>query len=172
MIINQPNIHGINIYRDRKGYVVYYNRFADRAYRITEEDKPKYEVLSNRLAISLLSAVVIYAFSNKVFISIAVSVLLYILLSVCFYLVFLPSLPESVGFQLTQKNKPFGHFLKTRTRTQFIVAVIALIAAEIIICILMNQGSMADSKRMYQILSLLTLGGICFFIWCISQKMN
>lgn len=170
MIVNRPDIHGINIYIDRKGYVVCYDRFSDRAYRITEEDKSKYEVLSNRSAISLLSAVVIYASSKNVFISAAVPVLLYILLSVVFYRGFLPSLSESAGFKITKKNKPFEHFLKTRTRTQFIVAVIALAAAEIIICILMNQVSTLDSKHMYQTLSLLTAGGICFFIWCISQK--
>lgn len=172
MIVNQPDIHGINIYRDRKGYVVYYNRFNNRAYRLMEEDKSRYDFLSKRLLVSLLDGIISYAFLQNKMISVCITLVLYILLLLWFYRIFLPSLSVSAGFQLTEKNRPFESFITTRSKTQFAVGIIAMVLAAGIICILMNQESSAVSKKMYQILFLIVAVVIIFFILCFMKKLK
>lgn len=172
MIVNQPDIHGINIYRDRKGYVVYYNRFNDQAYRLMEEDKTRYDFLSKRLLVSLLSGILSYAVLMNMLISICITLVLYIVLSVWFYRFFLPSLPLSLGFERKEKNKPFESFVRGRSKVQFGVGIIAMIIAEGIICVLMNQELSPLSQKMYQILFLITAIVILFFIFCFIRKLK
>lgn len=130
---------GLHIYNDDRGRYIFYNIFDKRAYWINDDtDFKKYSVFQIRLPLAIALGFIIVMLLDKVAFGIITGILVYILMSVYFYVKFIPSLKEVKNFtkpdtsfvdRFTEPMSPLR--LLAATIMTFLISVLLVVNAYI-----------------------------------------
>lgn len=108
--LTQPNIGGFSIYQDKKGRILYYQRYQKIGY-VLNHHIPEYRKHSSRWIISILTTILLHILNFPIYISLLGGLLIFVLLEYRFYK-FLSSLTKVPNFQPEQK---LGYLYKERS---------------------------------------------------------
>lgn len=104
---------GPNIYRDKRGIAIYYDKKKNVAYKISKDKENSFKTLQFRFVLVLIAFIIFYILFNlNVFISLSLCVAIGTFLEYQ-YRRFLKNLPQSIGFTRQDKVKPIDQMIDT-----------------------------------------------------------
>lgn len=125
---------GPNIYRDKRGNAVYYDKKKNIAYKISPQKEGTFKTLQLRYILLLISLIILnILFKINLFLSLGICLAIGIFLEMQ-YRKFLRNLPQSVGFNKKEKVKPIDQMIDTpisglilRTVLYFSLAILLVV---------------------------------------------
>ena len=136
-------LNGMNIYRNKKGQVIYYDRFRKNGYIISPEKEKQYRIYSNRLLFAVLAVILIGNFFLSWRNSFFVGVILYILLEVIFRFRYLPSCTSVPGF-VPEKRESLVLQLSRIPRNKIITKILLFIALGVLLILNAAEQNYTD----------------------------
>ncbi|MDO4466434.1 MAG: hypothetical protein Q4C49_05435 [Bacillota bacterium] len=104
---------GPNIYRDKRGNAIYYDKKKNVAYKISPDKEGTFKTLQLRYVLVFIAFIIFYIlFKLNLFISIGICLAIGALIEYK-YRTFLRNLPQSVGFTRKDKVKPIDQMIET-----------------------------------------------------------
>ena len=136
--------NGLFIYHDEHGRAIYSDFFTGNVgYYLTKDDVRPFSLYSMRLMGSLsVLVLLIYYFKVNTYVSIGISILVYLIASILFYFRFLKSLEVATSFTKTKKG-----FIKQSSEKYDYSTLYIMFAASILLSILsfINSGRISET---------------------------
>lgn len=162
---------GLNIYQDKKGHMIYYDRFTKKAYMINKSDQKRYYLFSSRIVIAL----VLGYFSNYLYpsllFSIFVSVTSYLVILFFFRTMFLKELSTIRDFILLDKQPLYKVLGRTYSTKRIITIVVVSLMLAILTIVNVRTN---DYDYLTTILNYIFAIGVfiycCFYILVLFTK--
>jgi len=136
-IQHAKDLQGLTIYRDAKGRAIYSDLITGKkGYIITDSTMMAYTRYTLRLPVALCAFVLLYFLVNlNLVVSIAIPIVFYVVVSVLFYVKFLPELTETTNFE--KKRKSFVQSI-VDTKTGSSVAISIFVSILLVVFSILN----------------------------------
>lgn len=127
-------LSGPNIYQDKHGNTIYYNKRKNIAYKILADKEGTFRTYQSRYVIALIAFILFYIlFKLNIFLSIGLTVVIGGFLEYR-YRSFLKKAPQSVGFVKQEKVKPIDQMIEL-SANELMVRIFLYLALAILLVV-------------------------------------
>ena len=151
---------GLHVYNDERGRLIYYNVFNKKAYWVNDQtDYKKFSVFQTRLPLSIALGFIVIMFLDMLWFGLISGILVYVLMSIYFYVKFLPSLKEIKNFE-RPKESFMMRFVGPLSDTRIIIAIIMIFLIAILLVV---NVQISEYDEITEILNYVLAAGVAIF---------